>query len=118
MVTNASMTHYHSKLNPETRLDEWIRYTYDNVMFQGGKGSSLNKGYEASNDIKIRIPYSKNTNVNISNFEIGDIVVKGTLDMDITEQSDLKDYDTFNITFIVNNDYGKLDIQHVHIDGK
>lgn len=118
MITNTSMTHYHKVFNEVTRLDEWKRIVYSNVMFQGGKGSSLNKGYVDSNDVKIRIPYSKNSNANINNFNIGDIAVKGTLTLNITTQSDLKNYDTYNITSIVDNNFGILDIQHIHLEGK
>lgn len=118
MVTNASMTHYHKELDSVTRLDKWTRYNYDNVMFQGGKGSRLNKGFEEANDVKIRIPYNTNNNLSITNFDIGDIVVKGTLSVNITKQSDLSNYETYNITSLINNDFGGIDIQHIHIEGK
>lgn len=118
MLTNASMTHYHKFYNKTKRLDEWTRYNYANVMFQGGKGSSFNKGYAEANDVKIRIPYNINDNLSFSNFSIGDIVVRGTLSLDITKQSDLSSYETYNITSLVNNDYGSEDIRHIHIEGK
>lgn len=112
MITNAKMTHYTKTFNPETRLDEWTRKVYNNVLWQGGKGASYNKGLVDSNDVKIRIPYSTN---DIGEFKIGDIIVKGE-HSEITTQSDLED--TYNITSIVDNDFGSLDIQHIHIEGK
>jgi hypothetical protein len=112
------MTHYHKTFNKTTKLDEWTRYNYTSVMFQGGKGSSLNKGIVEANDVKIRIPYNLNSNLNIDNISIGDIVVKGTLSTNITKQSDLSEYEVYNITSLVNNNYGSDDIQHVHIEGK
>lgn len=118
MVTNGSMTHYTQKYNSETRVNEWVRHNYEAVMFQGGEGARLNKGYEDANDVKIRIPYNQNE-VSIDNFKIGDIVVRGTLDLDITKQSDLKeDYKTYNITSIADNNYGGERIRHIHIEGK
>lgn len=116
MITNSSMTHYHKILDTRTRLDKWVRTVYENVLWQGGKGASLNKGYVDSNDVKIRIPYSLNGNADISNFKIGDIVVKGRLTLNISTQSDLDSYDTYNITSIVDNNFGNL--KHMHIEGK
>jgi hypothetical protein len=118
MVTNSSMTHYHKSFNSTTRLDEWIRYNYTSVMFQGGEGSSLNKGIIEANDVKVRIPYNLNSNIDIDNFSIGDIIVKGTLSTNITKQSDLSEHEVYNITSLINNNYGGTDIQHIHIEGK
>ncbi len=124
MLVNASMTHYHKTFNSTTRLDEWVRYNYganDNdykVAFRGGKGSSLNKGYENANDVKVRIPYNINSDLSFNNFSIGDIIVKGTLSKNIKAQSELSAYETYNITSLVNNNYGSEDIQHIHIEGK
>ena len=55
MITNSSMTLYHKRFNSKTRLDEWVRYPIENVMWQGGKGASINKGYEKANDINVYI---------------------------------------------------------------
>ena len=83
MITNASLTHYHKTLDETTRLEKWIRYNYGNVWWFGGKGSGINKGYENANDCNIRIWYEKNDNLNIANFSIGDIAIKGTIDRNI-----------------------------------
>lgn len=115
MITNASLTHYHKTLDETTRLEKWIRYNYDNVWFFGGKGSSINKGYENANDVDVRIPYDKN-DIDISNLSIGDIMVKGTLDIDITTQQDLKNYEVYNITSINDNNFGIN--RHIHLGGK
>ena len=116
MITNASLTHYHKTLDETTRLEKWIRYNYDNVWFFGGKGSGINKGYENANDCNIRIWYEKNDNLNIANFSIGDIIIKGTLATDITTQQDLKNYEVYNITSINDNNFGIN--QHIHLGGK
>lgn len=115
MITNASLTHYHKTLDETTRLEKWIRYNYDKVWFFGGKGSSINKGYENANDVDVRIPYDKN-DIDISNLAIGDIVIKGTLETDITTQQDLKNYEVYNITSINDNNFGIN--PHIHLGGK
>ena len=115
MVTNASLTHYHKTLDETTRLEKWIRYNYDNAWWFGGKGSSINKGYENANDVDVRIPYDKN-NIDISNLAIGDIIIKGTLATDITTQQDLKNYEVYNITSINDNNFGIN--KHIHLGGK
>ena len=115
MIINASLTHYHKTLDETTRLEKWIRYNYANVWWFGGKGSSINKGYENANDVDVRIPYDKN-DIDISNLAIGDIIIKGTLDTDITTQQDLKNYEVYNITSINNNNFGIN--RHIHLGGK
>ena len=115
MITNASLTHYHKTIDNETRLEKWIRYSYGNVWFFGGKGSSINKGYENANDVDVRIPYDKN-DIDISNLAIGDIIIKGTLETDITTQQDLNNYEVYNITSINDNNFGIN--SHIHLGGK
>lgn len=116
MKCNSSLTIYHKGFDEETMLDTWERFNYQNVWFFGGKGASLNKGYENANDVNVRIPYGQNNGLNVSNFSIGDIVVQGTLNLDITTQQDLSNYDIYNITSITNNDFGNS--KHIHLGGK
>lgn len=121
MLVNSSLTVYHKDFDEEKRIEKWIRFNYGNehenkVWFYGGKGSSLNKGYENANDVKIRIPYDINENLNISNFKIGDILVQGTLDFDITTINDLQEYQIYNITSITNNTFGLN--KNIHLGGK
>ena len=115
MITNASLTHYHKTLDETTRLEKWIRYNYENVWWFGGKGSSINKGYENANDVNARIPYDKN-DIDINNLAIGDIIVKGTIDTDITTQQNLNNYEVYNITSINDNNFGIN--RHIHLGGK
>lgn len=112
MITNSSLTIYH--LNEETQV--YTRYNYSKVWFFGGKGASINKGYDNANDVEIRLPYSENDNLDINNFSVGDIIVQGTLTNDITTQSELSNYEIYNITSIKNNNFGNS--QHIHIGGK
>ena len=114
MITNSSLTIYHKDgLDVSTKLEKWTRYNYDKVWYFGGKGASINKGYDNANDVEIRIPYG---NLDITKFALGDIIVKGTLDFDINTQKDLKNYDIYNITSIKNNTFGNN--PHIHIGGK
>lgn len=117
MKTNSGMTLYHKRYNSTTRLDEWDKYTIKNVMWQGGKGASINEGYEKANDISIFIPYNQNLNLENIPFSIGDIVVKGIINDKITKQSDLK-IDNYNITTLINNNYGSYNMQHIQIGAK
>ena len=115
MITNSSLTIYHKGYDKTTRLETWTRYNYSKVWFFGGKGASINKGYDNANDVEIRIPYDENNNLNINNFAIGDIIVQGTLETNINTQEDLSSYQIYNITSIKNNTFGT---QHIHIGGK
>lgn len=122
MIVNSKLTTYHKGFDETTRDEVWVRYNYGNdttenkIWWFGGKGSSTNKGYENANDVQIRIPYDINENLDIKNFAIGDILVKGYITQDILKQQDLADYDIYNITSINNNDFGNS--KHIHLSGK
>lgn len=115
MIANSGLTIYHKGFNKQTRLETWTRFNYENVWVFGGKGASINKGYENANDIEARISY-KDHDLDINNFRIGDIIVSQIIDLDISKQQDLKDYDVYNITSINNNDFGLN--PHIHLGGK
>lgn len=116
MICNGSATIYHKGIDEETMLETWERFNYQNVWFFGGKGAGLNKGYENANDVNVRIPYGQNDGLDIINFSIGDIVVQGTLNLNISTQQDLSDYDVYNITSITDNNFGNS--RHIHLGGK
>ena len=117
MLVNGSVTIYHqSGLDVATRLEKWTRYNYSNAWFFGGKGASLNKGYDNANDVEVRIPYDMNEGLDINHFAVGDIIVQGALETDIETQKDLSNYLIYNITSINNNNFGKN--QHIHLGGK
>lgn len=113
MITNSSLTIYHKSI--ENHLEKWTRYNYDKVWFFGGKGASINKGYDNANDVEIRIPYNQNE-IDVSHIAIGDIIVQGTLNFDITSQQVLNGYQIYNITSINNNNFGLN--PHIHLGGK
>ena len=114
MITNASLTVYHKVFDETTRLEKWIKFTYPNVWFFGGKGASVNKGYDNANDVDVRIPY--NMELDVNNFAIGDIIVKGDLHQEIATQQDIINCEVYNITSINDNNFGNN--PHIHIGGK
>lgn len=115
MLVNSKLTIYHKTLDANTRLEKWTRYNYDNAWIYSGKGSSINKGYDNANDIEIRLPYDSNE-LDINDFAIGDIIVRGFVNTNIETQQDLSNSEVYNITSIVNNTYGNN--PHIHIGGK
>ena len=116
MLVNGGVTIYHKGLDEETMFETWSRFNYSNAWFFGGKGAGLNKGYQDANDVEVRIPYSQNNGLDIKDFAIGDIIVKGILTDDIETQNDLSEYQTYNITSINDNTFGNN--KHIHIGGK
>lgn len=117
MTTNTSMTLYHKVYDKEARLDKWERYLIENVMWQGGKGASINKGYEQANDISVFIPFDNNEGLETIPFSIGDIIAKGDAKVDIKMQSELS-IDNFNITTLIYNEYGSNVMKHIQIGAK
>lgn len=115
MITNASLTIYHKEYDETTRLEKWVRFNYKNVWFFGGKGASVNKGYDNANDVDVRIPYKQNQ-VDVDKIQIGDILVKGDLAKNINTQQDLSEFEFYNITSINDNNFGNN--PHIHIGGK
>ena len=113
MITNSSLTIYHKTINETTLLEEWTRINIERVWWFGGKGASINKGYENANDVDIRIPDNQ---LNINDIAIGDILVKGTLTTDITKQQDLNQKEVYNIKSIINSDFGNN--PHIYIGGR
>ena len=110
MLVNSKMTLYHYDNG------EYIRHNYNKVWWFGGRGAGVSKGYENANDVDIRIPYDMNSNLNINDISIGDIIIEGENLIDITCQQDLEQDKIYNITSIVNNTYGRN--KHIYIGGK
>ena len=115
MLVNSSLTVYHKVVR--NHEDTWEKRFYKNIWWFGGKGSSLNKGYENANDVQIRIPYDLNSSLDYNNFGIGDILVQGEYE-DIVSENDLKDLNIpyYNITSLNNNVFGNN--KHIHVSGK
>lgn len=119
MLVNGGVTIYHKILDEDADFgtyEKWEKHNYNKAWFFGGKGAGINRGYQDANDVDVRIPYDENESLDVSDFAIGDIIVKGILDLSIETQNDLKDYQTYNITSINDNTFGYN--QHIHIGGK
>ena len=112
MITNATITYYHKKIN-ENKLTVYDRYVFKEVWLFGGKGSSINRGYENANDVDVRVPMEFVKNKSI--FEIGDIIAVGE-QSEIEKQSDLEGKKFYNVTSININDFGNN--PHIHLGGK
>lgn len=116
MLVNSAVTIYKKGFNATTREEKWTRFNYEKVWFFGGKGAGINKGFDNANDVEVRLFYKLNNNLDIKNFGIGDIIVKGALTKDIRTQQDLKNYEVYNITSINDNQFGTN--PHIHIGGR
>lgn len=117
MRTNGSVTVYHySGLDTATHLEKWTKYTYNEAWLFDKTEATQNKGYDSANKVEVRLPYSKNSNLNIANFAIGDIIVRGTIAEEINRQQDLAGYVIYNITSITNANFGNN--PHIHLGGK
>lgn len=113
MLYNSSLTVYH-----KTKIEHdytWVRYNYDKVWWFSNEGSKTNKGYANENNVEIRISYKLNPGLNPDNFNIGDIVVKGSLDADIKSENDVPEQ-YFTILALANNTFGEN--AHIHLSGK
>lgn len=112
MITNKAITYYKKGLD-NNKLTKWHRYYFDKVWIFGGKGSSINKGFENANDVNVRIPLESVNDTDI--FKIGDIIAIGDCP-NISKQSDLQEKEFYNVTSITINDFGKN--PHIHLGGK
>ena len=113
MITNKTITYYQKTLNTTTHLEEWTKTIFEDVWVFGGKGTSINKGYENANDVEVRIPIDLVQDTTM--FKIGDIIAIGE-QSDISKQSDLNGKEFYNVTSININDFGNN--QHIHLGGK
>lgn len=113
MITNTDITVYHKGFDPTTRLETWTRFYYPHCWWNSTEGSVVRDGYQYNNGVDIRIPYDENEDLNIGNFEVGDIVCKGKLEMAIESQSDVPN--AYNITSKTDNTFG--DNPHIHLGG-
>lgn len=116
MITRSAVTIYHLiGQDAVTRLEKYVRYTYEECWYHDSQVAQINQGIDNANKIRIRIPYKQNDNLDINNFAKGDIIVKGALDFDIDTQQDLEGYEVYNITSYNDDNYGIR--PHIYIGG-
>jgi len=114
MVSNSNITIYHKVLDNETKIEKWIRYNYNNVWCFKSRNANVDKGYSSADRIEVRISYELSPN--IQNFAMGDVIVVDNLNIDITRQQDLDEYEKYNIVSIKDNTFGNR--PHIHISGE
>ena len=105
MLTNADITIYHKRYNPETRLDEWQAAQYPGVNWYG----RLN----TADSYIVRIPTTEL--IEVCN---DDVVVKGLVNDVVASPSSLKAYRHFVVTSVSDNRRGTQSMQHWRIEGK
>lgn len=110
------ITVYHYVYDEKNQTDKYEIKHFYNVSWQGGKGASIDKGYKEANDLKLRIFYKDNSNLNIDDFYIGDFIVQGITNKQIKKQSEIKD--TYNITSKVEHKRGSIHTNHISIGAK
>ena len=111
MITNKTITYYKKSLGND-RLPVWTRYVFENVWVHSTHGSNVNKGFENSNSINVRIPMEEINDRSI--FDIEDIIAIGEYG-DITQQNDLQGKEFYNVRNVTINDFGNN--PHVHLGG-
>lgn len=116
MLINGAVTIYHKVYDELLRIEKWKRYNYSNAWIFNKENVTINQGFTNANTIEVRIWYDINKNLNIKNFSMGDIIVKGQITKDIETQQDLSDYKIYNITSITDNIFGGA--THIHLGGQ
>ena len=115
MITNTKVTIYHRGVSDHSTT--YTRYVVNQAMWQGGHGSSLNKGISEGNDVTCYIPL-ENDNLKDVSIAIGDYILKGEIEGNIASKSDLKDKDVYTIQTIIYEDYGSSNMQHFKIGAR
>lgn len=116
MLTNADCTLYHKVYDPASRLDRWTRKVIRNVNWHAKRKVSIGKnGLNAANTFVVQIPVQSVPD----GFEasVGDVIVKGILELDITQVKELSPYERYTITAVSDNRYGSLYLHHWRIEG-
>lgn len=116
MLTNADCTIYHKVYDKATRLDRWERTQYCSVNWYAKQAATVGEnGLMAADTLTVRIPV---TTSNSAPAAVGDIIVRGLLDKDITQPKELGTYEHYTITAVRDNRRGSYFMQHWRIEGK
>jgi hypothetical protein len=116
MLTNADCTIYHRVYDTVTRLDKWERTQYHGVNWYAKQAATVGEsGLMAADTLTVRIPASESDTVPAA---VGDIIVRGLPDTDITQPKELGTYEHYTITAVRDNRRGSLFMQHWRIEGK
>ena len=116
MLTNANCTIYHKVYDKAARLDHWERTQYRRVNWYAKQAATVGEnGLMAADTLTVRIPVTTSSSAPAT---VGDIIVHGLLDKDITQPKELGTYEHYTITAVRDNRCGSLFMQHWRIEGK
>ena len=116
MLANADMTLYHKVYDPETRLDRWIRSQYMGVNWYAQRAVSVGgDGLNTADTLTVQIPATAAP----GGFPgaVGDVVVCGLVDMEITGPAQLKGRECFVVTAVRDCRYGSPYLHHWQLEG-
>lgn len=136
MISNADVTIYNKYLDKDTRLDKYKRTVIYDIFWDEKKAyNRLQSGLESADHVLLLIPLEMPSNsryvspmefqkledkTNYFTLHVGDRIVKGDIDFEITGKvSDLdKNYGAFTITSVDKKDFGSPHMRHFEISGK
>ena len=116
MLTNADMTLYHKAYDPETGLDRWTRTWYSGVNWYAQRAvSSGADGLNTADILTVQIPEASAP----SGFPaaVGDVVVRGLIDVEIAGPPQLKGYERYVVTAVRDCRYGSPRMRHWQLEG-
>lgn len=132
MYTNASLTIYNKYLDKVERLDAYKRTIIKNVFWDEKKAvNRLQSGLMDADHVLALVPYESlemgeyvppkqfEGREGTFTFKLGDRIVKGEIDTEITSFNQLdKEYEVFTITSVDNKDFGCPKMRHFELGAK
>jgi len=115
MRTNTDITIYKRRLDTKSKIYTWKRLYIKAVMWQEEQGTSFKNGFTESKNVRIFIPIDY---VEICDFIEGDIVLRGNINVDTTEDFPNCLIDRYVIKTIKKRDFGSHNLQHIEIVGE
>ena len=116
MITNADCTIYHKVYDRATHLDRWELTQYRGVNWYAKQAATVGESVlMAADTLTVRIPASESDTIPAA---VGDIIVRGLFDTDITQPKELDQHEHYTITAVRDNRRGSLFMQHWRIEGK
>lgn len=132
MKTNGNITVYNQSVDETTRLPKWQHTQVGPVFIDSSKGGNVvRQGMNNADSVKIYIPFTSTGNYQSPNdyknnpklggwtLKPGDVIVKGFVNDDITQITDLteKYNNVFTITYVDPKDFGSYRMRHFEVGG-
>lgn len=136
MKTNAGVTIYNKYFDKATRLDKYKRTIVHDIFWDEKKAvNRLQSGLESADHVLLLIPFETalnghyvppkefeglTDNTDYFTLQVGDRIVKGDIDFEITGKvSDLdKIHEAFTITSVDRKDFGSMHMRHWEVGAK